>query len=68
MGTGWFAADAANVSPGKTVTVVGDGAVGLLGVRLGTVRIKKGLTGIITCIYSFIKSDFDDRRATKISG
>jgi threonine dehydrogenase-like Zn-dependent dehydrogenase len=32
MGTGWFAADAANVSPGKTVVVVGDGAVGLLGV------------------------------------
>jgi len=32
MGTGWFAADAANVSPGMTVVVVGDGAVGLLGV------------------------------------
>jgi threonine dehydrogenase-like Zn-dependent dehydrogenase len=32
MGTGWFAADAANVKPGKTVSVVGDGAVGLLGV------------------------------------
>ena len=32
MGTGWFAADAANVKPGKTVVVVGDGAVGLLGV------------------------------------
>jgi threonine dehydrogenase-like Zn-dependent dehydrogenase len=32
MGTGWFAADAANVAPGKTVVVVGDGAVGLLGV------------------------------------
>jgi threonine dehydrogenase-like Zn-dependent dehydrogenase len=31
MGTGWFAADAANVRPGKTVAVVGDGAVGLLG-------------------------------------
>ncbi|MBX7454191.1 zinc-dependent alcohol dehydrogenase family protein [Mycolicibacterium sp. 3033] len=28
MGTGWFAADAANVSPGMTVAVVGDGAVG----------------------------------------
>jgi len=25
MGTGWFAADAANVKPGKTVAVVGDG-------------------------------------------
>ena len=32
MGTGWFAAEAANVKPGKTVMVVGDGAVGLLGV------------------------------------
>ena len=32
MGTGWFAAVAANVKPGATVTVVGDGAVGLLGV------------------------------------
>ena len=32
LGTGWFAADAAAVAPGKTVAVVGDGAVGLLGV------------------------------------
>jgi threonine dehydrogenase-like Zn-dependent dehydrogenase len=32
MGTGWFAADAANVIPGSTVVVVGDGAVGQLGV------------------------------------
>jgi threonine dehydrogenase-like Zn-dependent dehydrogenase len=32
LGTGWFAADAANVRPGVTVVVVGDGAVGLLGV------------------------------------
>jgi threonine dehydrogenase-like Zn-dependent dehydrogenase len=30
MGTVWFAADAANVKPGSTVVVVGDGAVGLL--------------------------------------
>src|SRR5436305_8987041 len=30
LGTGWFAADAAEVGPGKTVVVVGDGAVGLL--------------------------------------
>ena len=30
LGTGWFAADAANVKPGRTVVVVGDGAVGLL--------------------------------------
>src|SRR3954447_7803223 len=32
LGTGWFAADAASVKPGKTAVVVGDGAVGLLGV------------------------------------
>jgi len=32
FGTGWFAADAANVKPGATVVVVGDGAVGLLAV------------------------------------
>src|SRR5437764_3782925 len=30
LGTGWFAAVAAEVGPGKTVVVVGDGAVGLL--------------------------------------
>ena len=30
LGTGWFAADAANVKPGATTVVVGDGAVGLL--------------------------------------
>jgi threonine dehydrogenase-like Zn-dependent dehydrogenase len=43
MGTGWFAADAAHVQPGKTVVVVGDGAVGLLGVlsagQMGAGRI-----------------------------
>ena len=43
MGTGWFAATAANVQPGKTVVVVGDGAVGLLGVlsakQMGAQRI-----------------------------
>jgi len=43
MGTGWFVADAANVKPGKTVVVVGDGAVGLLGVlsakHMGAERI-----------------------------
>src|SRR5258706_5443766 len=32
LGTGWFAADAANVKPRTTVVVVGDGAVGLLAV------------------------------------
>jgi threonine dehydrogenase-like Zn-dependent dehydrogenase len=43
LGTGWFAAIAADVRPGKTVAVVGDGAVGLLGVlaakQLGADRI-----------------------------
>jgi len=43
LGTGWFAADAAAVAPGKTVVVVGDGAVGLLGVlsakQMGAERI-----------------------------
>jgi threonine dehydrogenase-like Zn-dependent dehydrogenase len=43
FGTGWFAADAANVKPGSTVVVVGDGAVGLLGVlsakQMGAKRI-----------------------------
>jgi threonine dehydrogenase-like Zn-dependent dehydrogenase len=43
LGTGWFAADAANVKPGMTVAVVGDGAVGLLGVlsaqQMGAQRI-----------------------------
>ncbi len=32
LGTGWFAAVAAQAGPGKSVAVVGDGAVGLLGV------------------------------------
>lgn len=32
MGTAWFAAEAAHVQPGTTAAVVGDGAVGLLGV------------------------------------
>jgi threonine dehydrogenase-like Zn-dependent dehydrogenase len=43
MGTGWFAAEAASVKPGKTAVVVGDGAVGLLGVlsakQMGAERI-----------------------------
>src|SRR5213594_2519069 len=43
LGTGWFAADAANVKPGATVVVIGDGAVGLLGVlsarQMGAQRI-----------------------------
>ncbi len=32
LGTGWFAALAAEAAPGKTVAVVGDGAVGLLAI------------------------------------
>ena len=43
MGTGWFAADAANVKAGWTVVVVGDGAVGQLSVlsakQMGAERI-----------------------------
>src|SRR6266567_3733371 len=43
MGTGWFAAEAANVKPDSTVAVVGDGAVGLLGIlsakQMGAARI-----------------------------
>src|SRR5919106_6795998 len=43
LGTGWFAAVAAEAGPGKTVAVVGDGAVGLLAVlaakQLGAQRI-----------------------------
>jgi threonine dehydrogenase-like Zn-dependent dehydrogenase len=43
LGTGWFAAVAAEARPGKTVAVVGDGAVGLMGVlaakQLGADRI-----------------------------
>lgn len=43
LGTGWFAAVAAEAGPGKTFAVVGDGAVGLLGVlaakQLGAERI-----------------------------
>ena len=43
LGTGWFAADAAGAGPGRTVAVVGDGAVGLMGVlaarQMGAERI-----------------------------
>ncbi|GAA3999975.1 zinc-dependent alcohol dehydrogenase family protein [Streptomyces plumbiresistens] len=43
MGTGWYAAKAAEVKPGSTAVVVGDGAVGLSGViaakELGAERI-----------------------------
>jgi threonine dehydrogenase-like Zn-dependent dehydrogenase len=43
LGTGWYAADAARVQAGSTVAVVGDGAVGLMGVlaakQMGAERI-----------------------------
>ena len=43
LGTGWFGADAAAAGPGKTVVVVGDGAVGLCAVvaarQMGAERI-----------------------------
>ncbi len=43
LGTGWFAAEAAQAGPGKTVAVVGDGAVGLMAIlaakQLGAERI-----------------------------
>jgi threonine dehydrogenase-like Zn-dependent dehydrogenase len=43
LGTGWFCADAAAAGPGKTVAVVGDGAVGLCAVlaakQMGAERI-----------------------------
>jgi threonine dehydrogenase-like Zn-dependent dehydrogenase len=43
LGTGWFGAAAAEAGPGKTVVVVGDGAVGLLAVlaarQLGAERV-----------------------------
>lgn len=43
LGTGWFGAVAADAGPGKTVVVVGDGAVGLLAIlasrELGAERI-----------------------------
>ncbi|MHA2788397.1 alcohol dehydrogenase catalytic domain-containing protein [Corynebacterium sp. S7] len=43
LGTGWFGADSAGVGPGKTVAIIGDGAVGLSAVlasrELGAERI-----------------------------
>lgn len=43
LGTGWYAADAAGVREGSTAVVVGDGAVGLMGVlaakQMGAARI-----------------------------
>lgn len=43
LGTGWFAADAAQAGPGTTIAVVGDGAVGLMAIlaakQMGAERI-----------------------------
>jgi threonine dehydrogenase-like Zn-dependent dehydrogenase len=44
MGTGWYAAECAQVEPGSTVAVVGDGAVGLCGVLAAE---QKGAARII---------------------
>ncbi len=51
LGTGWFAADAANVKPGMTVAVVGDGAVGLLAV-LSVKDLTKGVgaDAVLECV------------------
>src|SRR5215207_9447315 len=50
LGTGWFGADAAAAGPGKTVAVVGDGAVGLCAVlaakQLGAERGDEGVAKI----------------------
>ena len=42
LGTGWFGAVAAEAGPGKTVAVVGDGAVGLLGVLAASSSVPSG--------------------------
>ena len=43
LGTGWYGAVTAEAGPGRTISVVGDGAVGLLGVlaasQLGAARV-----------------------------
>jgi threonine dehydrogenase-like Zn-dependent dehydrogenase len=48
MGTGWFAAVAANVQPGMTVAVVGDGAVGLRG---GPAPVRRFLPELIDLVW-----------------
>ena len=56
MGTGWFAADAANVKPGATVVVVGDGAVGLLAVlsarQMGAEPVRPYLPKLIDLVFN----------------
>src|SRR3954453_11323926 len=44
LGTGWFAAVAAEAGPGKTVAVVGAGAVGLLGVLAARLLVPERIT------------------------
>ena len=44
LGTGWCGAVAADLQPGNTVPVVGDGAVGLLGV-LAAKQLEASGTG-----------------------
>jgi threonine dehydrogenase-like Zn-dependent dehydrogenase len=44
MRTGWFAADAANVQPGGTIAVVGDGAVGFSAFYLPGRRVPSELS------------------------
>jgi Zn-dependent alcohol dehydrogenase len=48
LGTGWFGAVAAEAGPGKTVAVVGDGAVGLMAIlaakQLGEVAMLAGVS------------------------
>ena len=59
LGTGWYAADAARVKPGSTVVVVGDGAVGLMGVsergdegvaRVMTLTNGIGADSVLECV------------------
>ena len=46
MGSGWFAADAANVKPGKAVVAISDGAVGFLGVLSARQRGAERIIGM----------------------
>ena len=59
MGTGWFAADAAKVKLGSTVAVVGDGAIGLLGVLCAK---QKGAERIIAMSRHQTRHKLADRR------
>jgi len=72
MGTGWFAAVAARVRPGMTVAVVGDGAVGRLGVlsarQMWKGEIDPGRVFDLTLPLDQVAEGYramDDRRAIK---